>query len=494
MASQQPVEAVDQASGDTATALRVITITSGKGGVGKSSLAVNLGITLARRGRRVCIFDADTGLANVNILLGLRPRQGLEQVLAGTCAIEDVLLDGPHGLRVVPGANGIRDCVNLDAARQRRLVSELSRIEQDFDYLLLDTAAGISDTTLDFVGAGHRILLVITPEPTSLTDAFSLLKLALRRHPVVCDVVVNMARSNDEAKSIYHRFRTAVQKYLHAQVQLLGFVPRDESLRSAVALQRPVALFADDDPSRRPFHRLADALERSHEPNADGQTFSRFWFRRFMRPDTATSAAQAAIGSAAADPEDDDATGPASARELARRQDALAESMRLQQDQALVAACLRALHDAAWGQFGEPLLDFESAIRRLQDEPDRYADLLGRLRGLLVPDAGAAAMPPEDDLTDEELALFPDPVVSSSEPMSDVLPDFALPPAAAARIPDPSRSPRRYVVAPRPGRPAFDGARFGDQDALLERLRQLDPADASVAAFIRDLARRETRT
>jgi flagellar biosynthesis protein FlhG len=115
---------------------------------------------------------------------------------------------------VIPGASGISECVNLDPTRQRRLVNELARIEKDFDYLLLDTAAGISETTLDFLSAAHQVLLVITPEPTSLTDAFSLLKLALRRHPVECQVVVNMAGNFNEARSVFQRFEGAILKYL----------------------------------------------------------------------------------------------------------------------------------------------------------------------------------------------------------------------------------------------------------------------------------------
>jgi MinD-like ATPase involved in chromosome partitioning or flagellar assembly len=156
---------------------RVIAISSGKGGVGKSSIAVNLGISLAKTGARVCIFDADTGLANVNILLGLTPQYSLEHVLFGAKAIEEVMMEGPHGLKIVPGANGISECVNLHPRQQLRLTGELARIEEDFDYILVDTAAGISDTTLDFISASQHALVVLTPEPTSLTDALSLIKL-----------------------------------------------------------------------------------------------------------------------------------------------------------------------------------------------------------------------------------------------------------------------------------------------------------------------------
>ncbi|MCK8517203.1 MinD/ParA family protein [Methylonatrum kenyense] len=465
----------DTAKGRT-SALQVITVTSGKGGVGKSSLAVNLGITLARQGRRVCIFDADAGLANVNILLGLPPERGLDRVLAGECPIEDVLQDGPHGLRVVPGASGISDCVALDAVHQRRLVSELARIEQDFDYLLLDTAAGVSETTLDFVSAGHRILLVITPEPTSLTDAFSLLKLSLRRQVVRCDVVVNMVRDGQEARQIYQRFDAAVRRYLNAEMRMLGFVQRDESLRSAVALQRPVALFADGDPSRRPFERLADGLEQTPAGVERTQSFSRFWFRRFMRlRDGEADVAQAVELDAAPRREHPASTpGPESAIQTGESESEstadgpsraavmdkaamqvhrhrLLQAIEAAGDAETVKACLRELIQAASRRFG----------------PEVAEDLL--------------------TTADDGLSFFPDPEEPIAAP--DPGPDFASPAAPAERQlnvlaetpepPDPALPP--------PEDSAFDSRRFGAQEALARRLRELD-AGTSVMDFIRRLA------
>ena len=224
----------------------VIAITSGKGGVGKSSIAVNLGISLAKAGARVCIFDADTGLANINILLGLTPKAGLEHVLFGAKSIEEIMLDGPFGVKIIPGANGITECVSLHPRQQLRLTRELGRIEGEFDYLLLDTAAGIADNTLDFVGSAHQSIVVITPEPTSLTDAFSLIKVMHRRRPgMVYQIVVNMCSNVAQAREVYHRFSTAVEKYIGVHPHNLGHLLRDESMRVAVTLQSPVALFPE---------------------------------------------------------------------------------------------------------------------------------------------------------------------------------------------------------------------------------------------------------
>lgn len=261
---------------------RVIAISSGKGGVGKSSIAVNLGISLAKNGEKVCLLDADTGLANVNILLGLTPQFSLEHVLYGAKSIEEVMLDGPHGMKIVPGANGISDCVNLHPRQQLRLTRELARIETEFDFLLVDTAAGITETTLDFVSAAHHAMVVITPDPTSLTDAFSLIKLLKRRRSTVhYHIVVNMCSSAGQAKEVYHRFCAAVEKYIGVQNHYLGYILRDESMRAAVVLQNPVAMFPDTDPSCRSFLRLADALDSATSAIPVSSSFSAYWHRQY---------------------------------------------------------------------------------------------------------------------------------------------------------------------------------------------------------------------
>lgn len=263
---------------------RVIAISSGKGGVGKSSITVNLGISLAKHGAKVCVLDADTGLANANILLGLTPEYSLEHVLYGAKSVEEVMLDGPHGMKIIPGAHGISDCVALHPRQQLRLTRELARVENDFDFLLVDTAAGISSTTLDFISAAQHALIVITPEPTSLTDAFSLIKLLKRRtNRLHYHVVVNMCSGAKQAREVYHRFCAAIEKYIGIESHYLGFLLRDESMRAAVVLQNPVAMFPDDDPSCRSFLRLADTLDSATSALASHNSFSAFWHRQFRR-------------------------------------------------------------------------------------------------------------------------------------------------------------------------------------------------------------------
>ncbi|TVP92722.1 MAG: MinD/ParA family protein [Thioalkalivibrio sp.] len=497
---------------------RIIAVTSGKGGVGKSSIAVNLGLTLARYGRRVCILDADTGLANVNIMLGLRPGRSLEHVLAGECPIEDILLEAAHGLKVIPGANGISECVNLDPERQQRLVTELSRIEGDFDYLLLDTAAGISETTLDFVSAAQQVLLVITPEPTSLTDAFSLLKLALRRHPVACEVVVNMAASFNEARSVFQRFHGAVGKYLEADVNFLGFVQRDESMRTAVSLQHPVSLFPETDPSSRPFQRLAEALEEGAPQHQGAESFSRFWFRRFLEPSgiPATPAEpqpQAKEGGETASPDPSPAPGTTGAEpvsppdRLAALRSECWQLLEEMDDARLLAQWLEGLHARYWDRFGRPGIDLQRFLARLESDPEAHAQALAMLRERFgAVGAGVAPEPqapsePESGSTPEEPctgtvdeavpAPEPNPATASVDPetapvRAEPHPDFGLDARGTAAPPAPAPAPEARQVDPARVH-AYDPGRFGAQRELADRLRQMGPDDGTLLDLIRRL-------
>ena len=520
---------------------RIIAITSGKGGVGKSSIAVNLGITLARYGRRVCILDADTGLANVNILLGLRPGKSLEHVLSGECPIEDIIMQGPHGLCVIPGASGISECVNLDPTRQRRLVNELARIEKDFDYLLLDTAAGISETTLDFLSAAQQVLLVITPEPTSLTDAFSLLKLALRRHPVECQVVVNMAVNFNEARSVFQRFEGAIRKYLDVDVNFLGFIQRDESMRSAVTLQHPVALFPEGDPSGRPFQRLADALEERPAQPQLFQSFSRFWFRRFLQPSGVRAMPEASAEEAPPEvagppvpaaeaphpqemaPEPDTAEAIDAGTQLDRLETLRAGFLKALdevEDPRLLAQWLEELHASYWERFGQPGLDLPRLVDRLSTDPDRHAEVLRELRLRLgVPAEHPAHRPAEDaagEPVEQPMAHGSD---DGAEPSVDVAArpamdiDTAAPGlmATTAAVPV-DRSPKvapawpelrpdfglagregigrdEPVDAPEPqpvrwSPHGYDQQRYGSQQDLAERLRRMREEGGSLMELI----------
>ena len=192
---------------------RVIAITSGKGGVGKSSLSLNLAIELSRLNNRVCLFDADTNLANINIMTGLTPDATLHDLLNGKKTLEQVLMHGPGGIEILPAASGIMDFISFDPQQQDLMIGLVKKLEQIFDYVLIDTAAGINETVLSFLRAAPETIITITTEPTSLTDAFSLLKVLKKQgfsQPV--QVLVNKAPSFESAREALSRFSCRTQK------------------------------------------------------------------------------------------------------------------------------------------------------------------------------------------------------------------------------------------------------------------------------------------
>lgn len=262
--------------------MKTIALTSGKGGVGKSNIAVNLAITLSKRGAKVCILDADTGLANINILLGVAPQHTLEHLLNGEKTLAEILVKGPAGIHIIPGASGVADCVELAPEQQALLMSGLDVLEPHYDYLIIDTGAGIAPTVLHFVAAAQMPIVVITPEPTSLTDAFSLLKVLRRsnfKRPV--QVLVNMAPSVDKAHEIFKRFEAAVDKYIGLRVRFLGAICHHQAIAAAVARQYPIALGSPSTPACKDFNLLADNIDKTYKAGLiKSLCFSRYWQQR----------------------------------------------------------------------------------------------------------------------------------------------------------------------------------------------------------------------
>lgn len=257
---------------------RTLAVTSGKGGVGKSSITVNLGLSLAKQGLRVCLFDADTGLANANILLDLHPQFTIEHVLSGEKNLSDIMLNAAYGMKVIPAATGIVECAEIAPAQQQQLLGQLRALDNEFDYLLIDTAAGIGSNVLHFVASAQQTLVVITPEPTSLTDAFSLIRVLKRlNYHQPLQVVVNMCHDAQQARDVFNRLRGVVKKYVGLDLKYLGFLHFDESMRRAVQLQLPVALYPGNDPSSRSFSRLAEHLETLWQNAGAGGEFASYW-------------------------------------------------------------------------------------------------------------------------------------------------------------------------------------------------------------------------
>lgn len=221
--------------------VQVIAVTGGKGGVGKTNVSVNLSLALAELGRRVMLLDADLGLANVDVLLGLTPKRTLADVIEGRCELRDVLLQGPGGIRIVPAASGTQSMVHLSPAQHAGLIQAFSDIGDNLDVLVIDTAAGIGDSVVSFVRAAQEVLLVVCDEPTSITDAYALIKLLNRDYGMNrFRVLANMAQSPQEGRNLFAKLTKVTDRFLDVALQYVGAVPYDESVRKAVQKQRAV--------------------------------------------------------------------------------------------------------------------------------------------------------------------------------------------------------------------------------------------------------------
>ncbi|PAU89152.1 cobyrinic acid a,c-diamide synthase [Pseudomonas sp. WN033] len=221
--------------------VQVIAVTGGKGGIGKTNVSVNLSLALAELGRRVVLLDADLGLANVDVLLGLKPRATLADVLEGSCDLRDVMLPGPGGIRVVPAASGVSHMVHLNAQEHAGLIQAFSEIGDDLDVLIVDTAAGISDSVLSFVRAAQEVLVVVCDEPTSITDAYALIKLLNRDFGMTrFRVLANMVNTPQEGRTVFAKLTKVTDRFLDVALQYVGAVPFDEMVRKAVQKQRAV--------------------------------------------------------------------------------------------------------------------------------------------------------------------------------------------------------------------------------------------------------------
>ena len=245
----------------SAARLRIVAVASGKGGVGKTSLTANLAVALARAGQRVCVLDADLGLANLDVVLGLSPKVSLLHVLRGERRLADVIVEGPAGIRIIPAASGFEELTALAPSERLRLLEEVDALDGSLDVLLVDTAAGISSNVLYFTAAAAEALIVITPEPTALTDAYALVKVLAARHGRrEFLVVVNMAAGPADAEAAFARLARVAERFLRVRLEYHGYVPYDDALPRAVRQQQPVVLAAPGTPASLALVELARRL------------------------------------------------------------------------------------------------------------------------------------------------------------------------------------------------------------------------------------------
>lgn len=266
--------------------VRVVAVTGGKGGVGKTNVSVNLAIALAELERRVMLLDADLGLANVDVVLGLHPPFDLSHVIRGERELQEVVLQGPGGIQVVPGASGVKEMAGLSETEHAGLIQAFSDLGSDLDTLVVDTAAGISDTVISFARAAHEVLVVVCDEPASLTDAYAIIKLLSRDHGQGrFRILANMVQSNQEGHELYNKLCRVTDRYLDVMLGYMGGIPHDEALRKAVRSQRAVVQAYPRSRVAQAFRSLARKIDALPMPTgANGQL--QFFVERLIQYST----------------------------------------------------------------------------------------------------------------------------------------------------------------------------------------------------------------
>jgi flagellar biosynthesis protein FlhG len=267
MSSPNPIASVAPAANEPGP-VRVIAVASGKGGVGKTSVSVNLATSLQNAGQRTLLLDTDLGLANVDVMLGLSPRFTLSDVFAGRCELADTLLEGPNGLLVVPAASGKRHMTELTPAQHVGLVHAFSQLDVPIDVMIIDNAAGISDSVLTFCQAAQDVIVVVCDEPASVTDAYALIKVLTRERGVTrVQVLANQVGHPSEGRQLFEKLERVTSKFLDVTLNYLGAIPRDEWLRRAIQRQEAVVDAFPAAPASMAFREIAKRAEKWQTPN-----------------------------------------------------------------------------------------------------------------------------------------------------------------------------------------------------------------------------------
>lgn len=263
---------VDQAAGlrrmNEPRPVRVIAVTSGKGGVGKTNVSVNLAVAMAEEGQRVMLLDADLGLANVDVMLGLHPEYDLSHVIQGQRTLEEIIVTGPAGLQIVPASSGTKMMAELTPVEHAGVIRAFSELNSDLDVLIIDTAAGIADSVVSFSRAAQEVIVVVCDEPASITDAYALIKLLSREYGIQrFRVLANMAHSAQEGRELFAKIARVTERYLDVTLDFIGAVPFDDYLRKAVKRQKAVVEAYPRSRAAMAFKTLAQRAEKWPVPN-----------------------------------------------------------------------------------------------------------------------------------------------------------------------------------------------------------------------------------
>ena len=265
---------------------KVFTIASGKGGVGKTNIVVNLAIACQRQGKRVLIFDADLGLANIDIIFGLDPQYTVEDLISGQRDLSQIIVQGPENVSIIPASSGVQELTNLTEGQKMHLLNEFDSLNNQFDLMLIDTGAGVSSNVIYFNLAAEERIIVVRPEPTSITDAYALIKIMFSQYGIKrFHLLMNMVSGEVEAKAVYNNLSKVLSRFMRGiRIDYAGYIVSDELLQKSVTKRRPVLSLYPDASSSKNFATLAEyLLKQDNEDSFDGNI--KFFWKRLMAGD-----------------------------------------------------------------------------------------------------------------------------------------------------------------------------------------------------------------
>lgn len=275
-------QVIDISSSGQTKPVKVIAVAGGKGGVGKTNVSVNLAIALSQQGFKTMLLDADLGLANIDVMLGMSTQLNLSHVLAGECELKDIVLTGPQGVQIVPASSGTKNMAELSLMEHAGIIQAFSGIGQNLDFLIIDTAAGITDMVVSFTQAAQDILMVVCDEPTSITDAYALMKVLNRDHKIVrFNVLANMVRTSQEGRELFAKLSGVCNRFLDVTLNYMGSIPFDENVRKSVKKQQALVEGFPRSPASIALKSLAKKIQQWPMPT-DASGHIEFFMERLV--------------------------------------------------------------------------------------------------------------------------------------------------------------------------------------------------------------------
>lgn len=270
---------------------QVIAVTSGKGGVGKTNISINLAMALAERDKSVTLMDADLGLANIDVLLNLKSLRNLSHVIAGECELKDILIDGPNNIRIIPASSGVKIMHQLTPAQNAGLVNAFDELEESTDILIVDTSAGLTDSVIRFCSASHEVYVVVCNDPASIADAYALIKTLNRDQKIHrFQVIVNKVKSEAEGRDLFERLRKVSEQFIDVVLYLKAIIPQDDNILKAVRQRRPFFSSYPKSIAIKSFKKLAtDVDNKLRSAESSGRLM--FFAQKMVGEDTMPSRA-----------------------------------------------------------------------------------------------------------------------------------------------------------------------------------------------------------